>query len=185
VLLYDAIGPGPHSCHECGVEVIWSTKRTGKGALVVDHLDGNPKNNALENLAPACHPCNTRRGYDTRMASGPVLVTEAGYRKTAVECICTVCSKPFLVAKTNLENKGATNTGEYCSMQCKNTAHGRANAERDKALSAPAIPRIMAMREQRMPYAHIATRLDEEGFKPPRGDKWSPSTVYVIAKRNR
>jgi hypothetical protein len=186
IVLYDAIGPGAHQCHSCGVEVNWRTATiTGKGSLVVDHLDGNPRNNTLTNLAPACHPCNTRRGYDVKMADVPVLVTQRGYRKTAVERVCIQCSEPFLVAKTSLECKGATNTGEYCSRQCQNTAQAKAQANRVKALSAPAIPRIMEMRGQGESYQGIATRLDQEGFKPPRGDRWSKATVYVIVKREQ
>lgn len=185
VLLYDHIGPGPHPCHECGAEVNWSTARTGKGALVVDHLDGNPQNNALANLAPACHPCNTRRGHNDRLAGELVLTKPSGHRKVAVERTCVLCGNSFLVAKTNLECKGATNTGEYCSRKCQNTAQGRANAERDKALSAHVIPRIMEMWRQGESYQGIATRLDQEGIKPPKTDRWSKATVYVIVKRNR
>jgi hypothetical protein len=29
----------------------------------VDHIDGREENDAVDNLAPACHACNTRKGY--------------------------------------------------------------------------------------------------------------------------
>ena len=59
VVLYDAIGPGPHSWWSCGVEVDWG------GHLVVHHLDHDRSNNTIENLAPSCTPCNARaRGVE-------------------------------------------------------------------------------------------------------------------------
>jgi hypothetical protein len=33
-----------------------------KGALIVDHIDGDKANNQRANLVPACNPCNSLRG---------------------------------------------------------------------------------------------------------------------------
>lgn len=60
VVLYDAIGPGPHPCHWCGATVVW-TEQVTTDALVVDHLDENRANNHLSNLVPSCNPCNANR----------------------------------------------------------------------------------------------------------------------------
>lgn len=63
--LYEHIGPGEHKCHWCGVRVTWTKRARNEsriGDLVVDHLDSNTKNNALENLVPSCNSCNVLRG---------------------------------------------------------------------------------------------------------------------------
>lgn len=52
---YDAHGEGPFCCKWCGCEVTWST-------LHIDHLDDNPKNNDISNLAASCARCNQKRG---------------------------------------------------------------------------------------------------------------------------
>lgn len=58
VVLYDAIGTGPHPCHWCGCLVDWN----GDPALLaVDHVDGDRLNNVRENLVPSCTRCNVTR----------------------------------------------------------------------------------------------------------------------------
>src|SRR5262245_54861199 len=67
LLLWQAIGPGPHACHWCESEIDWMPGRaTARGALVADHLDGNPANNAATNLVPSCHGCNAGRSRAIR-----------------------------------------------------------------------------------------------------------------------
>lgn len=161
----------------------WSSRRTAKGVLIVDHLDGNPTNNDPANLAPACHPCNVRRGHDRRLSEGPVLVTERG-RQAATERTCVQCSKPFLIKTTALTHKGSSYTGEYCSRVCQNTAQARANGEKAKAATAKFATRIKELRDgEGLTFEAIALRLDEEGIKPLRSERWSPASVYVIYKR--
>ena len=58
-VLYDAIGPGAHSCHWCRCTVDWGV--SFPGALVVDHLDADRLNNDLANLVASCQPCNSSR----------------------------------------------------------------------------------------------------------------------------
>lgn len=69
-VFYDAHGEGPFSCHVCGATVDWA-------GMHIDHLDDDPANNALGNLAPACPTCNQRRGQAkmslTRKAQGKLL----------------------------------------------------------------------------------------------------------------
>jgi len=60
VVLFDAIGPGTHSCYWCGVPVSWE-RASGTKTLVADHLDGRRLNNRRQNLVPSCIPCNSRR----------------------------------------------------------------------------------------------------------------------------
>lgn len=60
-ILWDEIGIGWHKCHWCPKEVSWITNLRGQ-KLVVDHIDNDPANNALDNLVPSCHSCNYGRG---------------------------------------------------------------------------------------------------------------------------
>lgn len=61
VILYEAIGAGSHPCHWCRTMLEWSNRRTAKGCLIVDHIDGDGLNNELSNLVPSCHSCNLSR----------------------------------------------------------------------------------------------------------------------------
>jgi hypothetical protein len=59
VILYDAIGPGPHPCYWCGKGLAsW----TGREGIIVDHLNEDKGDNRLENLLPTCNDCNRARG---------------------------------------------------------------------------------------------------------------------------
>ncbi|MGA5598421.1 HNH endonuclease signature motif containing protein [Streptomyces cellulosae] len=176
VVLYDRIGPGHHRCNWCPAEVAWSTKGA-VGALVADHVDGNTQNNSPDNLVPSCHPCNTRRGHDRRLAqAAAVMVTEKG-RKEAVECTCLLCGRSFLVAKTDLDHSGDRQVGGYCSARCRNTANARANAEAQKAVTDALAPRIWELRGQQLSLQKIADTLTAEGTTV------SKSLVYSIMKR--
>lgn len=62
--LFEKIGPGPHACAWCGCVVDWWGREGVK--LTVDHLDADHANNDVDNLVPSCHPCNARRGQETR-----------------------------------------------------------------------------------------------------------------------
>jgi hypothetical protein len=56
MVLYHAIGPGPHCCHWCGrAGLTWG----GRAGVAVDHLNRDPSDNRLENLAVSCQRCNT------------------------------------------------------------------------------------------------------------------------------
>lgn len=63
-VLFEEIGEGLHSCHWCARDIEWGAK--GGNKLVVDHLDGNKQNNAIENLVASCHRCNSTRGLFQR-----------------------------------------------------------------------------------------------------------------------
>lgn len=55
VIYYDHHGEGPFKCYHCGATQTWET-------MHVDHLDDNPKNNRIDNLACSCPTCNQSRG---------------------------------------------------------------------------------------------------------------------------
>lgn len=54
VAFFDAHGPGPHACHVCG-------KVAMLAQLHVDHVNDVRNDNRIENLKPACPPCNQYR----------------------------------------------------------------------------------------------------------------------------
>lgn len=115
VVLYDAIGPGPHPCHWCQKPVDWSDQKTSEGCLVVDHLDNDGLNNALDNLVPSCHHCNFVRTHDLRFKDELFLVID-GKRHAAEERTCLTCGKTFLKRTAVLKTR--PNAGRYCSKAC-------------------------------------------------------------------
>lgn len=66
--LFDKIGDGEHPCHWCGTLLRWRVTDEGETPLVVDHLNNDTGDNDPDNLVPACHACNTRRGNKRRSA---------------------------------------------------------------------------------------------------------------------
>lgn len=66
VILFDAIGSGPHICHWCGTRVAWGNDVGALDNLCVDHLDNNKSHNDLSNLVPSCNPCNAGRALQLR-----------------------------------------------------------------------------------------------------------------------
>lgn len=47
----------PYSCSECGLEPIWNRKSL---SMVLDHINGIPNDNRLENLRFLCPNCNSQ-----------------------------------------------------------------------------------------------------------------------------
>ncbi len=63
-VLFDFLGVGPHKCYWCNRDIEWH--RAGRvdhdlPGIQVDHLDNDPRNNKLENLAAVCQWCNVGR----------------------------------------------------------------------------------------------------------------------------
>lgn len=59
VVLFDAIGDGPHPCVWCAVSLNWTG--TASDRICVDHLDFDRLNNTRTNLVVSCLDCNTKR----------------------------------------------------------------------------------------------------------------------------
>lgn len=63
-VLFDYLGPGEHLCYWCKRKIEWHKPAGGPyllPAIHVDHLDDNPRNNRLWNLAASCERCNRGR----------------------------------------------------------------------------------------------------------------------------
>lgn len=120
VVLYEKIGPGAHPCHWCRKLVIWLPSQAGrKNRLVPDHVDGNPQNNAPENLVPSCSGCNIRRGKADTIQPGEPFLIRSGKRVRAERRICHECGSPFL------HRIAARNPGLFCSKTCSNRVTAR------------------------------------------------------------
>ncbi len=120
-VLWDKLGPGPHPCHHCGCLLEWMPGRQlVPGALCVDHLDRDTRNNAPDNLVPSCHPCNHhRRVSDRFIASTESYVTDkSGKRLRTVQRLCEECGSSFQVVPSRIRN----GRGRYCSSRCSGTA---------------------------------------------------------------
>lgn len=111
VALYDKIGPGSHACFHCQEPVEW-TFGIRKGGLVVDHLDGDKRNNSPENLVPSCNRCNCHvRVVGKMIGTDELFVMDSGSRKRAVELTCP-CGVKYLRAKNQAHRS------KYCSQAC-------------------------------------------------------------------
>lgn len=69
VVLFDALGLGPHQCHWCSKVINW------RRGLHVDHVNTIRHDNRAENLVPACHRCNTQRHRWEDATASPVSPT--------------------------------------------------------------------------------------------------------------
>lgn len=116
LVLWEKIGAGSHPCHHCGVVVTWMPGRRGnvRGALVVDHLDDNKRNNDPVNLVPSCSPCNrTRTPNKNRVRDEEdYIITAQGTRARAVRLLCEHCGEEFLAQPRNVRPQ------KFCSPSC-------------------------------------------------------------------
>jgi hypothetical protein len=116
VTLYDRIGPGPHPCHWCGVEVDWKTGLV-PGALIADHLNWDRSDDSPENLVAACLPCNTNRQREVQnraLVPGELTVVWGGSPTRAIERVCDRCGETFLIPPAATKR----GRGRFCSRDC-------------------------------------------------------------------
>lgn len=132
IVLYDSIGPGAHPCHWCGCEVRWMAGGgLARGALLVDHLNFDPADDRIENLVPACQPCNAHRrktgGAALIKADEVFRVFPNGTRTRALRRYCVICATPFLAVPAEAKIPGRA---IYCSLSCARRAPRRARRSR-------------------------------------------------------
>ncbi len=131
LVLFNAIGIGPHPCHWCGRELHWE-KGTKGAALIADHLDSNPANNDPANLVASCNGCNTIRArtrFRPAISNDELfVVNKDGTRNRADWCFCLECGSQFLAAISRIK-RGTVKT---CSRSCS-TKIGLRNRWADKS----------------------------------------------------
>lgn len=117
-VLYDTIGAGVHPCHWCGRELHWRTRNKHNPLpddLVVDHLDGDKRNNDPVNLVPSCQPCNVAVGFSpNRVRDDEVFKAHGGARLRGVEKACPACYQTFVTSPLY--------DNIYCSVVCAGAA---------------------------------------------------------------
>lgn len=114
-VLFEKIGPGPHPCHYCGGSVNWVPGgRTGKGVLVVDHVDRNPMNNAPENLVPACTRCNVLNADRVVTNDENFRTVRGRTRLRGLPRNCESCGAGFVTWTMN----PGEGKGRFCSRSC-------------------------------------------------------------------
>lgn len=92
-------------CEKCGCGEEWCGEKL---SLELHHIDGNHKNNVLENLQILCPNCHSQtKGFRERKDSVPTDVS-IKKKKERVTCICEECGKKF---KRNKKQR-------FCSTEC-------------------------------------------------------------------
>jgi hypothetical protein len=115
LLLWEAIGPGPHQCARCGTPVDWliGKHRNRDGMLIADHIDYNTLNNDLSNLRPLCHTCNAAHRFDAITDDEDFYLTYRGYKVRSERRDCELCGTSFVVWPDKRPNRG-----RFCSRSC-------------------------------------------------------------------
>jgi hypothetical protein len=159
VVLFEAIGPGPHPCHWCGRELTWRARRGTPPRvddLVVDHLDGDRANNARENLVASCQPCNVSAGYSPgrRISEDETYrIRNDGSRLRAQVHVCLQCGEGFL------REPSAAHEPRYCSVPCARAALRRETCRRGHPRSGDNLSKAGACKEcQRLALARYRAR---------------------------
>ena len=121
-VLFNAIGWGPHPCHWCGKLVDWTVGRRGNipDALVADHVNSDPLNDALENLVAACGICNAKRARAVEDDELYIVRTN-GTRLRALKRTCEFCGDEFPAAPDQVRAGRA----RFCSRSCARRAQFR------------------------------------------------------------
>jgi hypothetical protein len=116
LLLFQRIGPGPHECHWCRTHIEWRHgARNAPNTIVSDHVDGNKRNNAPDNIVPSCCKCNLWRANPLRIRHGELVVTHPnGTRTRAVMVKCGHCGKEFPKSVTAMK----AGRRHACSRSC-------------------------------------------------------------------
>ncbi len=121
-------------CEICGQDENW---RSRKMALILDHINGVPDDNRLDNLRIVCPNCSAT--FDTHRGRKNVA--------QPVELDCARCGKPFVVKRPKQR---------YCSRACGIRWDRR---ERMRGVPIPQLRRV-----ERPPYERLLREIEETSY---------------------
>ena len=91
--LYDE-GLKERKCELCGQDENWQGKHM---SLILDHIDGVPNNNKIENLRIVCPNCNatlpTFAGKNVKKNRAIIYYCECGNKRNKTSILCNTCEK--------------------------------------------------------------------------------------------
>lgn len=85
LVMFNAIGYGPHQCEHCGRAVNWKAS-TFDHELVVDHRNGKRHDNRRANLIVSCQPCNLKRQFRCQATGCNVRIEDSRRRYCTHAC---------------------------------------------------------------------------------------------------
>lgn len=187
VALYEKIGHGPHSCEWCGKSIRWSNSGKVTGDyLVADHIDGDPSNNSMGNLVPACNPCNSTRSRGGPIQDGETVYSKNGLRQRGAIIACKCCSVAFISPITTK----MVPTRSYCSPKCARTVIGKVagKAMQEARKLKSGVPfELNYDGSKRRTFPHVCLICTTEFFrrKTKKEQLYCSRKCYLIARRRK
>lgn len=170
LVLYNAIGPGPHPCALCDTPLEWRLRSPRHGDLCVDHIDEDVTNDTLGNLRPTCVTCNATRSQRWKIQAGEDFIVHQGGKKRVFPVICVTCGTTVLRQATT---RNLSRPNLFCSRQC--------SAQHRERHGVTVRQRHDAVRSQR-PIIYGGTKLTDSAILDIRARIASGERVTEIAR---
>jgi hypothetical protein len=118
-----------HKCELCGQDEIWQGKHM---SLILDHIDGVPNNNKIENLQIVCPNCNatlsTFAGKNVKKNRAVIHYCKCGNKMNKTSILCNTCEKinrrkverpPYEQLQNEIKEDGYSATGRKYGVSDK------------------------------------------------------------------